>query len=203
MTFLFVLRHFSVEGAIRGHEICIKKLVDEWYMEAEPNNATIALSNYWMKTYNRFDYDKEEKSIYGQELKVASDTIASLCFVCSKNDPGTVTRLQRCKKCKFYHYCSRECQAKHWNELNHEGECKQLAILNKYHKPYAKKIRKKIICRYRPCDMPALQALRAKLGLTRPREEYTDFSRDFQIPHSFVVARNDGTMHIGSTPEKV
>jgi hypothetical protein len=64
-----------------------------------------------------------------------------------------------------YCYCSKVCQTAHWEKTNHRSECKQLQILNKYHKPYAKDIRDAVI--RGETDIYALEKLRYKLGLTR------------------------------------
>jgi len=88
-------------------------------------------------------------------------------------------------------------------KLPNQGECKQLKILRKYHKPYAKEIRKAAI---RGEIHPALEKLKYKLGLSRPAEDF-DMLRSYGIhegkpinPYQHVVARDDGTVWIGTTP---
>ncbi|OEU07158.1 hypothetical protein FRACYDRAFT_251691 [Fragilariopsis cylindrus CCMP1102] len=61
-------------------------------------------------------------------------------------------------------------------------------------------------------QIPALERLRNRLGLTRKKEEYQhllvpmkDLPRKAingspNRPHAYCIARNDGTVHIGSTP---
>jgi len=101
----------------------------------------------------------------------------------------------------------------HWQEGNHIGECRQLQILNEYHKPYAKEIRDAIKSGENPKEIRALQRLRNMLGLTRPIEEYEELvellSDDVDVEveddvndrYGYLVARRDGTVHIGSTPK--
>merc|ERR1711865_496183 len=68
------------------------------------------------------------------------------CFVCgavpsqSDGTTGQESKLY-CGQCKFYCYCSRQCQTEHWVNLGHKGECKHLGLLKKYHEPYARDIR--------------------------------------------------------------
>ena len=126
------------------------------------------------------------------------------CESCSKTN--TETTLNECIGCKCYCYCSVTCQTTHWNEYNHRGECKQFHILNKYHKPYAKAIRDAAI---RGDMHPALDKLRYKLGLSRPRQEYEELlhhnTRDGKSidPKDYLVGRDDGTVWLGSTPDPV
>ena len=56
-----------------------------------------------------------------------------------------------------------------WQEGQHAGVCRHLGLLNKYHKPFAKKIRRDLVVhRMAPRDIPELQELRQRLGLCRP-----------------------------------
>ena len=79
-----------------------------------------------------------------------------------------------------------------------------MQILNKYHKPYAKEIRDAVIRGDR--EIPSLEKLRYKLGLTRPREEYLEFHKlkpthnGIPIdPDDYLVGREDGKVWVGST----
>jgi len=86
---------------------------------------------------------------------------------------------------------------------NHRAECNQLKILNKYHKPYAKEIREAAI---RGESHPALEELRHRLGLTRPIKDYyvlqnSHIHKGKPInPKDYIIARDDGTVWIGSFP---
>jgi hypothetical protein len=73
--------------------------------------------------------------------------------------------------CSIFCCCSEECQIFHWDKDNHRADCKQLNILNKYHRPYAKEIRDSAV--RGDIEIPALEKLLYKLGLTRPPIEYT------------------------------
>ena len=133
----------------------------------------------------------------------------TFCCVCGKNlpeDNGDVT-LVKCGKCEYVSYCGTKCQSYHWNKLSHACECHQLQILNKYHKPYAEEIRNAIKNGEDPKYIPKLQKLRGKLGLSKPKEDNEKsiqcLSDDNNRDIGFINARNDGTVHIGSTPEMV
>ena len=91
------------------------------------------------------------------------------------------------------------------------GECKQLKILKKYHKPFAKDIREATIRGDHDDCIPELQKLRNKLGLTRPVEDYRKILEGelggelspAKDPREFLVARGDGTVHVGSIPNPI
>jgi hypothetical protein len=102
--------------------------------------------------------------------------VGNACFRCSKTDLDEDVTLKQCGKCEYFSYCGKECQLIHWKAGagNHIGECKQLQILNEYHKPYARQIRKAIIRGDDPKNILELQTLREKLGLSRPKQEYEE-----------------------------
>jgi hypothetical protein len=126
------------------------------------------------------------------------------CVICSKTDTKTLT-LKQYEGCSMYCYCGEGCQTIHWKERKHRNECKQVQILNKYHKPYANEIRDAVIRGDK--EIPSLEKLRYRLGLTRPTEEYKEFYR-LQLTHSgkaidpddYLVGREDGTLWVGSVP---
>ena len=185
-----------LEGAIRGSFRCIMNLIGEFYMhQAGPNQKADALFDYWGKIANNTD-----TRIPALGLNELKHRLVRKCVICSQTDTKTLT-LTQCMGCSFHCYCSESCQTTHWNEHNHRGECKQLRILVKYHKPYAKAIRDAAI---RGDIHPALEKLQYKLGLTRPLEDYQeiDNTHDGKIsdPKDYVVARDDGTVWVGSIP---
>ena len=199
-----------LESAIRGHKNCLSKLASDCYLVVERPRGPYLLADYWMKLYNKWgDYDPEDMQTNKEQLKDSKKYVGKLCIVCCKKDSETIT-LQRCGMCQFYYYCSKECQSKHWNEFNHMGECKQLKILKKYHKPYAKSIREASHRGDNLREIPALQKLRTKLGLTRPKEEYIETPRRGGETYKEtlrrvgdIFARKDGTVYMGSTPETI
>ena len=189
-----------LEGAIRGSVRCIMILIGGYYLDkAEPNRNADVLIDYWGKIVNNTDTRLCRDPSFLNSLK---HHLGRKCVICSKIDTNTFT-LKQCIGCSFYCYCSESCQTTHWNEHNHRGECKQLRILNKYHKPYAKVIRDAAI---RGDIHPALEKLRYKLGLTRPLEDYQELidynTHDGKAinPKDYVVAREDGTVWVGSIP---
>ena len=120
-----------------------------------------------------------------------------------KEESETLT-LTRCSLCKIYFYCGKDCQVIDWKHGKHSRECKQLEILKKYNRPYANEIGKGLKRGDNPCDTPALQKLRKKLRLTRPREDYEEYlSNNYPNPYELIHARKDGTVHIGSTPKSI
>ena len=155
-----------------------------------------------MKMYSNFvDWDNSndsdfEKVDFDGLYDQTSNFIERSCAICGKEDTETLT-LKQCVGCSACCYCGQECQSAHWEEHNHRSECKQLKILNKYHKPYAKEIREAVI--RGDTNIPALEKLRYKLGLSRPLEDYVDLDlSDRGI--NFRAARKDGTLWAGSFP---
>jgi len=135
----------------------------------------------------------------------------------SVTTPTPTVTLEKCGYCKYYSYCGKECQLKQWYHT-HMNQCRHLKKLRKYYKPYAKSIRAQLTSAQDPKSIPQLQILRAKLGLTRPiSQEYTDLFALLEAQaatvdkskevdktispnrYEYLVARKDGTVHVGST----
>ena len=201
---------WALEGALRGHCGCIRLLNNDIYNFAYQvtslHNPPIALRAYWAKTCDSLFNEREAN----KHIKAMRVYLADRCCICFKVDSEEGVTVRKCDNCKMYHYCSVECQRTHWKEGEHRNECKHLQILDKYHKPYAKQIREAAIRGDR--QIPALERLRNRLGLTRKKEEYQhllvpmmDLPRNAidgspNRPDAYCIARNDGTVHIGSTP---
>ncbi|OEU23391.1 hypothetical protein FRACYDRAFT_233564 [Fragilariopsis cylindrus CCMP1102] len=181
-----------LEAAIRGSVLSTRYLMARFYIR----NAA-ALHGYWGEIYKKYYSKRGFALVEHQDLK---DLVERKCVICSKTDTKTLT-LQQCKGCSAYCYCDEGCQAIHWEERKHRNECKQVQIFNKYHKPYAKEIRDAVIRGDK--EIPSLEKLRYKLGLTRPQEEYIEF---FELTHNgkkidpndYLVGREDGTLWVGS-----
>ena len=190
---------WALEAAIRGGRGGIMILNDCY---AASNNIysqkAHALSMYW----TRMLYERGPESVDIQAADQLEDDIGKKCFQCGRKDSKNKVILKACSMCNFYFYCNEKCQLNHWKEGKHRGECHQLSLLNKYHKPYAKEIRDKIIRGDDPKLIKELQTLRRKLGLTRPRDEYDDESL-FKNNFFLLVARNDGTVWCGSIPKVI
>ena len=80
-----------------------------------------------------------------------------------------------------------------------------MKVLNRYHRPFAKEIHDSSICGE---THPALENLQYKSGLSRPTEEYQELrlgthEGNLINPFECVVARNDRTIWIGSTPNSI
>ena len=183
-----------LEGAIRGSVLCTRVLMGEFYIQ----NAA-ALHGYWGEIYKKYYSERGFALVEHKDLK---DLVERKCVICSKTDTETLT-LKQCKGCSAYCYCGELCQTIHWKERKHRNECKQVHILNKYHKPYFNEIRDAVIRGDK--EIPSLEKLRYKLGLTRPQEEYVEF---FERTHNgkkinsddYLVGREDGTLWVGSVP---
>eukprot|EP00751_Fragilariopsis_kerguelensis_P042372 CAMPEP_0171005352 /NCGR_PEP_ID=MMETSP0736-20130129/18304_1 /TAXON_ID=186038 /ORGANISM="Fragilariopsis kerguelensis, Strain L26-C5" /LENGTH=333 /DNA_ID=CAMNT_0011435017 /DNA_START=79 /DNA_END=1080 /DNA_ORIENTATION=- len=187
-----------LEEAIRGAMKPVQYLVEFVYNKVWPGQPR-AIQKYWMKMFDKY-YGWSESSGEKSNAKEVKDSINRVCFICFKRDTETLT-LRQCKGCSTYCYCSQECQTIHHKD-GHKAECRQVKILTKYHKPYAKEIRQAAI---RGETHPALEKLRHKLGLSRPEEEYQELKMGIHEgkpinPYEYVVARNDGTVWVGSTP---
>mmetsp|Transcript_33204 Transcript_33204/g.38284 ORF Transcript_33204/g.38284 Transcript_33204/m.38284 type:complete len:370 (+) Transcript_33204:213-1322(+) len=207
--FLHVALPWFLEGSIRGSIKCAKMLIMEVYDKAQPHIPD-ALQVYWRRLIAKYDeqhlFETSEKSM----LRDVKEDLERKCIICGKKDTKRLT-LRQCMGCSTYCYCGEACQATHWEKHKHRSECKQVKILNKYHKPFAKEIRKAAI---RGETHPALEKLRNKLGLTRPTAEYQALGSPFRVrrtptpnttvdtyPH--LIAREDGTVWIGSTPHAI
>jgi len=203
---LHVVLPLLLEGAIRGSQDAIVTVIGVYaemrhedkdlhrYGHSQP--ATL-LCDYWNKhSANKFDnIFKELKEHHGTK-----------CTVCEKQDSETVT-LMKCDGCKFYYYCSKECQKKMWREGQHAGVCLHLGLLKKYHKPFAKKIWTDLVVRgIAPTNIPELVELRHRLGLSRPQADYQELLDGAQSrldPTQLILPRKDGTVRIGSFPRPI
>ena len=142
-----------------------------------------------------------------QNDKEMKKRLDAKCSVCGKEDSETVT-LMKCDGCKFYYYCSKECQLKMWQEGQHAGVCRQLGVLRQYHKPFATKIRTDLaVDHIAPRDIPELQELRRRLGLSRPQADYQELLEAAQASRlesaQLILPRNDGTVQLGSFPRPI
>ena len=95
-----------------------------------------------------------------------------------------------------------------WQEGQHAGVCRQLGLLQRYHKPFAKKIRMDIAVRgIAPTEIPELVELRHRLGLSRPQADYQELLEAAQEgrldPVQLILPRKDGTVQIGSFPRQM
>jgi len=171
-------------------------------------NPARPLCLYWKKFSLKKDHkndDWEDRTQVKQDCKAVKKERSNHCAMCKKEeDPGTVT-LRKCDGCHFYFYCNRKCQKKMWVEGQHAGVCRQLGILQKYHKPFAKKIWEDIVVhRKAPKDIPDLQELRRQLGLSRPLADYQDLldaAKEGRLESAdLILPRQDGTVQIGSFP---
>ena len=132
----------------------------------------VALASLWVKMNNESGdtaYTEEER----KELKKKD---ASGCFVCRKKETedDNVT-LVKCGICKYYPYCGKDRQTRHWQEGKHMNECCQVILLRKYCKPsYVKEIWDAIMDGQDSKNIHRLQRLQMKLRLNRPKEDYEE-----------------------------
>jgi len=185
-----------LEGAIRGHFGCVVNLIMEVYREAKPS-VPWALYEYWSGVSDELNGGRI-MSAHG-DLK---EKLGRACIVCDKRD-SRATELQKCSGCKHYFYCGEACQLEHWSNRGHMEECRQHKILKRYHRPHAKRIREAVM--RGDCNIPSLDKLRAKLGLSRPAEDYRALEDELNNDGNagaleFLVGRKDGTVHLGSIP---
>jgi len=167
------------------------------------------LCHYWKKHESKMENDDQEDRLQvKKDCKATKKRRSNHCAVCKKeDDPETVT-LSKCDGCHFYFYCSKECQKKMWVDGQHAGVCLQLRILQKYHKPFAEKIWEDIAVRgIAPRDIPELQELRQRLGLSRPQADYQNLLDAAKAGHlhstELILPRKDGTVQIGSFPRPI
>ena len=204
-----------LEGAIRGYPDAVTMICGVYgqangkdgcrYGHWRSRPADL-LTSYWQKIRLK-DEDREERIQTKKVNKKLQEHYGVMCSLCGKEDSETVT-LMKCDGCKFYYYCSKECQKKMWQEGQHAGVCRHLGLLNKYHKPFAKKIRRDLVeHRLAPRDIPELQELRQRLGLCRPQVDYQDLleaAKTQQLdPAQLILPRKDGTVQIGSFPRPI
>ena len=160
----------SLEGAIRGHVPCMT-ILGNCYKQSKPAIPS-TLVMHWAKTKIEFG----DTHITEEERKEIKKIDTIDCFVCGKKETkeNNVT-LVKCGICKYYSYCGKDCQTRHWQEGEHMHECRQVILLRKYCKPhYVKEIKEAILDGQDPKEIHTLQRLRKKLGLSRPKEEYEE-----------------------------
>ena len=171
MMQLLVRLPWLFEAAIRGDYTAIAKL-SYFYFDNGQQQATSALNYYWGKRarilHPQLPTNTKEVAT---SIKEFDGDRCAVCNIACCDGPRT---LVQCSGCSYYSYCSKEHQIEHWNTWNHRGECKQLKLLNTYHKPYAKQIHHAILRGDKPATIRELQLLRTKLGLNRPTEDYDD-----------------------------
>ena len=196
-----------LEALIRGSTKAVESIC-QIYRQAvheEKGVPTMPLMLYWGKQGSKFH--REYRTGMKQKADEVKELTGTQCSVCEKQDSETVT-LMKCDGCKYFYYCSKECQKKMWLEGQHSRVCRHLGILNKYHKPFAKKIRRDIIVhRIAPRDIPELQELRQRLGLSRPQADYQELLEVAKAgrldPVQLLLPRKDGTVRIGSFPRPI
>ena len=201
-----------LEGAIRGSAEAIKDLVIVYgkaiQEEKIGHDAPAApLYFYWRKHASKTYDQVDDRNRLKQENEDFKEGLGSQCSVCGKQDSETITLL-KCDGCHFCFYCSKECQKKMWVEGQHAGVCRQLGILQQYHKPFARKIWKDIALHgIPPKNIPELQELRNRLGLSRPQAEYQellDAAKAGRLdPVQLLLPRKDGTVQIRSFPRPI
>ena len=215
-TRLHLVLPLSLEGAIRGSTGAISNIIPVYSQltrwmdeveniaiyESEPASPVI---NYWMK-YFRKNEDKESRAVGRQVCKQMKEASGEWCCVCHKKDSDAIT-LRKCEGCKYYYYCSTDCQSNHWR-AGHAGICRHFGLLKKYHRPFAAKIRNDIVVQgIAPIAIPELQELRHRLGLSRPQADYQellDGAQSLRLDSvQLILPRNDGTVQIGSFPRPI
>ena len=124
-------------------------------------------------------------------MEKEQEEIDRSCSVCQKQDSDAVILR------------STECQKAHWHAV-HAGVCRHLRILKKYHRPFAEKIRNDIINGIDAENIPELQELRSRLGLSRPQTDYQEMLDAVEAlridPVELILPSKDGTVRIGSFP---
>ena len=213
-TRLHLVLPLSLEGAIRGSTEAIGTIITV-YSQLSPGvnevkaiyeyQPAMPVINYWM-TYFRKNEDRESRAVGRQVCKQMKESSGEWCCVCHKKDSDAIT-LRKCEGCKYYYYCSTDCQSNHWR-AGHAGACRQLGLLKKYHRPFAEKIRNDIVVQgITPIAIPELQELRHRLGLSRPQADYQELLDGAQSlcldSVQLVLPRNDGTVQIGSFPRPI
>ena len=211
---LHLVLPLALEGAIRGSTEAISSLGIVYSQSRADSGEEVAICDvepdmpvidYWMKhnIKNSLNEDKEKRTNARQACEGVLERIGRRCCVCHKKDSDTVT-LRKCDGCKYYYYCSTDCQRINW-EGQHAGVCRHLGLLKKYHKPFARKIWTDLVVHgIAPTDIPELVELRHRLGLSRPQADYQELLDGAQSrrldPAQLILPRKDGTVQIGSFP---
>jgi len=200
---------WAMEGAIRGHLHCLGLLL-QCYQQST-TESVFALANLWVKTMNKLASSTNKlASVIEEERKECKKKNANICVTCEEQDDANDKTFEKCGLCKYYSYCCKDHQRKHWKEQNHMGECRQLCLLQKYCKPqYVREIREAIARGDDPKDIARLQLVRTQLGLSRPKKQYNELvlllgdDSKSQDRYKYLTAGKDGTVHIGSTPNLI
>ena len=215
-TNLHLVLPLLLEGAIRGSAVAMYKIILAYRRAFRKENVGLdrlpaaPLGFYWTKLgLKNFSEklgreDRTQQKQINEELK---EGLGIKCSLCGKKDSETITLL-KCDGCHIHFYCSKACQQKIWVEGQHAGVCRQLGILQQYHKPFAKKIWTDIAVHgIPPKDILELQDLRQRLGLSRPQADYQDSLNAAKAgrpdPVQLVLPRKDGTVQIGSFPRPI
>ena len=202
---LHLVMPLFLEGAIRGSVMAIHA-INVTHIQTTPEvdgfGSYHPIANYWLKCTRKKSH-RERRAREKQAIEDWKQETDRLCSVCHQPDSDTVT-LRKCEGCKFYYYCSTECQKSHWH-AGHAGVCRHLGLLKKYHRPFAEKIQNDIIVHgIDPENIPELQELRTRLGLSRPQTDYQEMLDAVQArrihPVELMLPHKDGMVQIGSFP---
>jgi len=200
---------WAMEGAIRGHLLCIGLLL-QCYQQST-TESVCALANVWVKTMNKLASGTNKQAAVSEEQrKIFKKQNGNICVTCEEEDDTNNKRFEKCGICKYYSYCCKDHQRTHWKEQNHMGECRQHGLLQQYCKPqYLKEIRAAIFRGEDPKDLARLQLIRKELGLSRPKKQYEELlvllndDSNTQDRYNYLTAGKDGMVHIGSTPNVI
>jgi len=208
---LHLVMPLFLEGAIRGSAEAINTIVVAYLSHGYRDitawdgfSSYEPIAYYWLQ-YTGKNADREHRVQIRKGKEMTREEKGRWCSVCHKQDSDTVT-LRKCDGCKFYYYCSTECQKLQWH-AGHASVCRHLGLLKKYHKPFAKKIWTDLVVHgIAPTDIPELVELRHRLGLSRPHADYQellDEAQSLRPQADYLLPRKDGTVQIGSFPRPI
>ena len=80
-----------------------------------PGASPVHRTTHWLKKAVKLE-NKEAAGL----LQKNKSSYGNLCVACDKD--GTGTELCCCARCKITHYCSKECQTRHWRK-GHKNDC--------------------------------------------------------------------------------
>ncbi len=115
-------KHYLEEAAMKGYEGAFGHLAHILLYIANDDRELLLPYGphilFWGRKaskVNRFDSEAIEL------IEIMEDFLGKMCACCWK-DSTDANQFKRCARCKSAWYCSKDCQAKHWN-TGHKSEC--------------------------------------------------------------------------------
>ena len=125
---LYRAKHYLEEAAMKGHEGAFGHLADTLYYIANENLELTLLYGprilFWGRKATKGNRPDPEVINLVEKIERFLRKECACCWN-SPNSTDANDQFKRCARCKSTWYCSKDCQAKHWNTV-HKSECMKL-----------------------------------------------------------------------------